>query len=420
MITHEKIIPKLEEYGVDLIIASTNTHVYYSSGLLPSTTVTPHAENFEETGYYYDSPSSPPKCFSVWSVEHGGPFLVIPPVSTTQLADFDIDPVEIRIYSPDEYMLPHEGELSADSRKIMDALDNRHDTIYDGLEVVLGELTDSTTHVALERMSLSPTVFEHVESRIEYEELSEATEIFHDLRRIKTDEEVRRLRTAAEIHERAIEAAVDQLEAGMTESEFADIFRSFQCEQGAKPGHTNIAFGDHTAYAHAIPGDRELRAGDLVRFEAGIDYQHYPADLARTYAFKSATDDAKQRYQVIREGLKRAEEMMVDGASTTDVHNAAMDRARETASEVGANALTEWTCRHIGHNMGLDVHDHPLLSPTMREYGDDTLRAGMVMNYEAAHLILESGGVQIEDTALITEDGIEAFSSAPDELPIID
>jgi Xaa-Pro aminopeptidase len=269
-------------------------------------------------------------------------------------------------------------------------------------------------------MSLSPTVFDHVEDRIEYAELSEATKVFHDMRRIKTDEEVRRLRKATEINETAIEDAVKHLEEGMTEQEFADIFCSLQCKQGAKPGHTNIAFGQHTEYAHAIPGDRELEAGDLIRFEVGIEYQHYPADLARTYAFKSATDDAKQRYQVIREGLKRAEEMMVDGASTTEVHNAAMDRARETASDVGADALTEWTRRHIGHNMGLDVHDHPLLSPTMREFGDDTLRAGMVMNYEAAHLILESGGVQIEDTALVTENGIEAFSNAPDELPVVE
>lgn len=420
MITSEKLVPKLEEAGIDAIVASTNPHVFYTTGMVPSTTVTPHEENFEQTGYYYDSPPSPPKCFSVWTVDEGGPYMVIPPVETTQIADSPADPVRTYVYSPGEYTIDESPDMDEGDLAVLEALGNNYDDIFEALGAAMDDLVDPSDTVAFERMSLSNAVWDHVEGVLPTDDVEEATTVFHELRMTKTDEEIRRLRTASEIHENAIEESLDELEEGMTETEFADIFRQKQCRQGAKPWHTMIGFGSHSAYSHANPGDRELEAGDVIRFEVGIEYEHYPADLARTYAFKSAPETAKRRYDAIYAAMETAEELMAHGESTTDVHNGAMDAARATAKEVGADELVGWTRRHIGHNMGIDMHDHPLLAPSMAELGDDELRAGMVMNYELAHLTLGNFGVQLEDTGVVTENGFEPFTGAPETLQVID
>lgn len=419
MLTKNKIHPALEKRDIDVLIASTDLHVFYTTGLYPSTTVTPHRENFEETGYYYDSPPSPPKCFGIWSVEYDRPLLVLPPVSTTQLADHGLDIQETYVYSPSDYMINQRGALSDGDMAVVNALEETHRSIFDALFAALEPLVDTKSRVAVEVMSLSPAVSDRIRAGLDVGEITEATEILHELRQTKTEREVERLRTAAKLNESAIDSTANELEAGMTELEAAEIFRREQCREGAAPGHTMIGFGEHSAYAHASPGERTLEDGDLVRFEVGLEYEHYPADLARTYAFRTATEAAEQQYAVVYAAMEECASQLRDGILVKDVHEASMQRARDVASDLGVSELENWTRRHIGHNIGLDVHDHPLLSASLGDFGGETLRSGMVMNYEAAYLTLGWGGVQIEDTALVTDDGIEAFTSSPATLPII-
>lgn len=419
MLPAAKIYSVLEERDIDVIVASTDIHVFYTTGLMPSTTVTPHRENFMETGCYYDSPPSPPKCFSIWSSAYDRPFLVLPPVSTTQLADHQLDLEGMFVYAPGEYMINQRGTLSDGDAKVVNALDTVYGSIFEALFAALEPLITPESRLAIERMSLSSAVFDRIRDGLDVAEYVEATGVFHQLRQTKTDEEIGRLRRAAELNESAIESTARALQPGMSEREAADLFRQQQCREGAAPGHTMIGFGEHSAYSHAVPGERTLQEGDLIRFEVGLQYEHYPADLARTYALGSASDEAQKQYEVVYAAMDECASVMRDGVDVSEVHTTSMERAREVAREIGATELESWTRRHIGHNIGLDVHDHPLLSASLDDYGRATLRTGMVMNYEAAYLTLGWGGIQIEDTALVTDDGIEAFTTSPETLPIL-
>lgn len=422
MLTQDKIEPALDKHDIDVIIASTQKHVFYSSGLHPSTTVTPHPENFKETGFYYDSPPSPPKYFSLWSRDAGGPHLVLPPVSATQIIDLDLDLADTFVYAPPGYMLNHVEELTPADQSILSTLETTYDSIYDALTAALEATANGAQTVAFERMSCSPTVSADIEDALAAAGLGDvatpdATEVFHELRLVKTDEEIRRVRAATEANEAAIEAAAERLKVGMTEREFANIFHEELVRRGARPGHTNIGFGEHTAYVHVLPGERTLAEDDLVRFEVGCWYEGYPADLARTFAFGEADPQAADQYRVLTAVLDRAEELMQPGVTTAELHNEAMENARRVAADLGVDELTQWTRRHIGHNMGLDVHDHPIISPQMDHHGNHVLEPGMVINYEVCYATLGRFGVQVEDTALITEDGIEPFSRAPRSVP---
>lgn len=431
MITEDKIAPALSEHGIDILIASTPMHVFYTSGLITSTTVTPHAENFEDTGFYFDTPQSPPKNLSIWTADHGGPYLVIAPNESGQLPNLDIE--ETFVYSPDGVSSRPSGELSERQQLIQRALENSHPSIYEALFAALDGLVDGDSHVALERMSLSPTTFEHISSGLPTETISEATPLLQELRIIKTDEEVRRLRRAAEVNERAIEDAIDELESGMTEREFANIFREKQARLGANNRHTHIGFGPNSANGHVVPGDRVIQPGDLIRFEVGcyyvddsdfdrhIDPRHtyYPGDLARTYAFQKASEAHRAQYRVIHATMEKCRSLLAGGNAASDIHATTMEYARSFAREHGVTELVDWDRRMIGHNIGLDCHDHPLLSQEMRQYDFDTLEAGMVMNWEVGYYDHSVGGIQLEETGLITRDGVEAFTASPTTLEIV-
>lgn len=70
----------------------------------------------------------------------------------------------------------------------------------------------------------------------------------------------------------------------------------------------------------------------------------------------------------------------------------------------------------IGHGVGRDLHEQPFLG----NYGTKTMEAGCVITMEPGIYIPGWGGVRIEDTVLIKEDGIEILTNFPKDLIIIE
>jgi Xaa-Pro aminopeptidase len=65
-----------------------------------------------------------------------------------------------------------------------------------------------------------------------------------------------------------------------------------------------------------------------------------------------------------------------------------------------------------GHGVGLDIHEHPAVS----KVSGDTLAAGFVVTVEPGVYIPDRGGVRIEDTVVVTEDGCSPITLSPKDL----
>ena len=69
----------------------------------------------------------------------------------------------------------------------------------------------------------------------------------------------------------------------------------------------------------------------------------------------------------------------------------------------------------LGHGVGLQVHEEPSLSP----FSEENFSPGMIVTVEPGVYLPDVGGVRIEDTILITPNGVEILTKSPKELTVI-
>src|SRR5207248_3217729 len=115
---------------------------------------------------------------------------------------------------------------------------------------------------------------------------------------------------------------------------------------------TIVASGPHSAYPHARPTDRRLRAGDLVVLDFGGVLDGYCVDLTRMAAIGQIASAADSLYTAVRDAQAAAL-----GAVRAGVRGSAVDQAARQTLE--ARGLGAAFLHGTGHGLGLEVHEAP-------------------------------------------------------------
>ncbi len=389
-----KINQLLSEEDLDLLVASSVENVFYSAQM-----------------YSVATAGLGEAAFSLWSADAGGPYLVMPAREMSSLFDMGADPADVYPYGATNI---YTGEsLSEVDREILTRQESgSFDDPINALTTAINDLAGGN-HIAVETQGFDPTTYSQLERELEAFQIEDAQDHFYTLRKTKTDEERQRLCKAADITATAMEEAMETLEPGMTERELANEWRTRVSEKGGKPidGFLTVGFGSRTAYTHPLPGDREIQEGDLVRWDGGCRYEQYCSDIGRTFAFRSADDDDIRKYEALYAGLEASLSEFGDGIETGVVFDAGVSAVRSS----GVEEFNEFDPFHLGHGIGVEIYDPPTIVT-----GAGTLEQGMVMCVEPPYNELGSGGFLIEDEVVVTEDGYEKLTDAPDTLPIID
>jgi len=235
--------------------------------------------------------------------------------------------------------------------------------------------------------------------------IKEVTDLFHRTRMVKTNDEIRKLRKSANIIERGIESALQSITEGISEIEVAKELKKEIIWEGADVGFIVIGFGAHSAYPNAQPSKNKLKKGDIIRFDVGCLWEHYYSDTAKTIVFgKKATTKQKKYYNAIVNGQKEGIEKVKPGVRVSDIYNIMIKTIRKD--------IPHYNRHHFGHGIGLEVHQPPIITPN----NTTSLQKGMVINIEAPYYELGFGGLQVEDTLLITEEGNEVITTIDETL----
>lgn len=235
-------------------------------------------------------------------------------------------------------------------------------------------------------------------------ELVATTGLVGGLRLVKDEAEAVRILVACDIADRALARVRHRLAEHPTESELARELDATMRDLGADDVsfETIVASGPNGARPHHRPGDRRIEEGDLVVVDFGALVDGYHSDMTRTVAVGDVGDERRRMLEVVLASQAAGVEAVAAGADA-----AAVDRAcREVIEEAGwGDAFVHST----GHGVGLDIHEEPRVSTK----SEATLVAGQVVTVEPGVYLPELGGVRIEDTLLVTEDGCERLTRAP-------
>ena len=231
------------------------------------------------------------------------------------------------------------------------------------------------------------------------------------LRLHKLPHEIELQRKAIRLSEAALEATLQEVKVGMTESEIESILLRNLFSHGADglAFAPIVAAGDNAAKPHAhARADYRIKPGDALLFDFGGSYQGYSADITRTFFVKEVSDFDRAFYETVLAANEKGRAVSRAGITASDVDDAVQ-------KVLEGSQFAEFRRHKTGHGLGLDVHEAPQI---MRGNGQ-VLEPGMVYTIEPGLYRLGEAGVRIEDDVVVTEDGIDCLTSFPRELRLV-
>lgn len=223
-----------------------------------------------------------------------------------------------------------------------------------------------------------------------------------DLRKIKDEAEIQKLKKSQKINELTLEAVKKLLKPGINELEIAWKIKTIGHDLGAEDisFEAIVAFEENSAIPHHQNSKKKLKKNNLVLIDMGMKYASYCSDMTRTFFYGKGTAEQKKIYELVLEAQLKGIEAVKAGVKASDVDKASRECMGDFAKYFGHS---------LGHGIGLDVHEKPNLSTK----SGDILEENMIVTVEPGIYLDGKFGVRIEDMGRVTKKGYENFTKAP-------
>ena len=241
-------------------------------------------------------------------------------------------------------------------------------------------------------------------------EIKNCSEELMQLRMIKSEEELACVKKACEIIQEAYHNAIKLAKTGVTEKEIAGKIRSEIIRLGGEGEsfETIVAFGANAAVPHHETGETKLTENTAILVDTGALFNGYCSDLTRMAFFGTPDEEFEKAYAAVLAANLAAFDKIVGGMSGKDADAV----AREVLKERGYG---EFFTHSLGHGVGLEIHERPVVSPKSRDY----LEENAVFTIEPGVYLNGKFGIRIEDTAVIKNGKAERLFTDSKELFVI-
>ncbi|MEA2652226.1 MAG: hypothetical protein QOI85_1947 [Chloroflexota bacterium] len=230
------------------------------------------------------------------------------------------------------------------------------------------------------------------------------------LRRIKSPDEVARLRSAAAAADTVMAAVLAERLSGRTESELSRHIRELLLEAGHDTAEFAIvASGPNSASPHHEAGDRPIEEGDALVLDIGGSQAGYSSDTSRTAFVGEPSPEFAALHAVLREAQSAACEAVQPGVPCSEIDAV----ARRIIDEAGYGAAF---IHRTGHGIGMETHEEPYIVASNPE----PLQAGHAFSIEPGIYVRDRWGARIEDIVVCTDAGWERLNTISTELYVVD
>lgn len=302
-------------------------------------------------------------------------------------------------------VLPDEVVLLTDFRYRLRAAAEAPDSRYIEVERKVSDLLPEVLAgldgpVGIED-GLSVSRWKSLESSLEGIEHRFAEGHVEQLRRFKGPEELESLRRAGALLAETMASLSERVVVGRSESGIALELEVHARERGsaAPPFDFIVAGGAHGAMPHAEASAALIGSDGLLVVDIGTVVEGYASDMTRTFATGRLDPEKRRIFDVVREAQEKARAIAKAGITCRELDAV----ARGVIADAG---YADYFGHGLGHGVGLEVHEAPRVS----QMSEEVLEPAMVVTIEPGIYLPDVGGVRIEDTVLIEEDGIEILT----------
>lgn len=293
-------------------------------------------------------------------------------------------------------------------------------------------------HLLLEADELTYTDYTRLQSTFQPQTTGNATALLRQIRRVKTPWEIEQTRLCARRHEAVYQEIPACFRPGMTDLEFQyeielrmrkhgslGLFRAFGPNMdiymgsilagpnAETPSPFDFALGGGGMDASCPLGANgtPLEEGMAIMVDMAGNYTPYMTDMTRVYSVGKLRDEAYRAHEVSRRIHQETEAAARPGVACADLYQLAL----HIVEEEGLASYfmgTKQQAKFVGHGVGLQINELPVLTPRSKEI----LEENMIFALEPKFVLPGIGAVGVENTYLVTAQGCEKLTHAPEEI----
>ena len=198
---------------------------------------------------------------------------------------------------------------------------------------------------------------------------------------ILSDDEVALVRESSLLVGRTLAEVARHIGPGMTTGKLDALAEEFIRDNGGVPGFkglygcpSTLLISVNEEVVHGLPGDRELRDGDIASVDCGVLMNEFYGDSAYTFCVGEVVDETRRLLTVTQECLKLGIAAAVENNRTGDIGNAIQTHAEKN----GYGVVREL----VGHGVGRKLHEAPEVPNYGRRGHGVRLQSGMALAIE--------------------------------------
>jgi Xaa-Pro dipeptidase len=239
-------------------------------------------------------------------------------------------------------------------------------------------------------------------------EVVSATRLMDDVRLVKSEWEIGRMRQVADVVAAGWQAFVDVLEPGLAEYAIVAAAEAAIKELGAEDNFMLIASGGDEVRGMTAPTPRVLERGDMVRTELTPQLNGYWLQICRSATVGKASDAQRRSFDLFNEAVEAGLATVRPGVTAHEVARAQNDVFR--ARGLGEYCTSQYT-RVRGHGHGLHVDETPIIEGNETELPENAVFIIHPNTYTPI-----AGYHVLGDPVRVTRDGAEVLISTERKL----